>query len=387
MVDVQVVVTVAIDGGFSVEGKFRCAGVVAKIDAHMLARSGNVVINKVGTAVVPLAQDGPCGRVVGADQHEEAVVLASAGGGVFIAETSECHVEIHCGAAGERDLRSDEPVCVVLSIDVQCGVVGAEDILEGEHPAVLSGVLYKIGVSSHHLVNQAGVLGPSFLGRAWYVEFFGEAVEVRFCPVVDHVAVVFCVSAPSHIGCVGGDIGDSRGHQNRGRAGCEPEVGDIVTVGVNREGDGGIGGDDRAVLGPVDEIVQVGGSGGEGGGFTVVVGACAADCTAVDRVRGGGDVVAVQGEVGDEVNSFCDREGVGGVAGDRAMDVAPVCEGVAGGGSGGQSGGLSVLVSACTLHGAAVGRVDSDGDVEAGKFKVGDKFNILFNVELENGRS
>ena len=86
------------------------------------------------------------------------------------------------------------------------------------------------------------------------------------------------------------------------------EVGDIVTIGFDHEGVGGIGRDFHAVLGPVDEIVQGGGSGGEGDGLAVVVGACAADCATVGRVGGGGDGVAVWCEFDKKFSIFCDCE-------------------------------------------------------------------------------
>ena len=86
------------------------------------------------------------------------------------------------------------------------------------------------------------------------------------------------------------------------------EVGDIVTIGIDHKGVGGIGGDFHAVLGPVDEIVQGGGSGGEGDGFAVQVGACAADCATVGRVGGGGDVVVVWCEFDKKFSIFCDCE-------------------------------------------------------------------------------
>ena len=65
-----------------------------------------------------------------------------------------------------------------------------------------------------------------------------------------------------------------------------------------------------AVLGPVEEEVVLVGGGDEGASLEVVVGAGAADRAAVGRVGRGGDVVAVEAEVGHIATRFGDGEAV-----------------------------------------------------------------------------
>ena len=172
------------------------------------------------------------------------------------------------------------------------------------------------------------------------------------------------------------------------------EDGHVVGVFGDRELVDRVGGDFDAAPGPVDEGVSGGGRGGDGGGLAVVVGAGASHRSALCRDGGGVDDVGVQVEVGGECGLFGDREHVGGIVGNCAVEVAPVDEVVSGRGNGGQGDHRTVVVGASahegvasgrSFHGAAVVRAGGGGDGVGVDGEVGGNVHVSGDGEVEDG--
>ena len=109
VVDMQVIVFIGCrHRGLTVErDSHGLAHVGGQGDVHMLASGGDVVVNVGGTAVVPLAQNGPCGAVVGGNQHHEPVVRL-AGGDINTVRTAKIRkgkVKVKFRSAGKGRFR------------------------------------------------------------------------------------------------------------------------------------------------------------------------------------------------------------------------------------------------------------------------------------------
>ena len=153
------------------------------------------------------------------------------------------------------------------------------------------------------------------------------------------------------------------------------EVGHVGGVLGDVEAEACVGGDHRAVLGPVHEIVARVGRGGECAACALVVGSAACDRAACGRVGRCGDGVGddLLLEVGHVGGVLGDVEAEACVGGDHRAVLGPVHEIVARVGRGGQGAALADVVGSSAADSAAFGRVGrcGDGDTTRGVLEVG----------------
>ena len=112
-------------------------------------------------------------------------------------------------------------------------------------------------------------------------------------------------------------------------------------------------------------MVSRGRCGCQRAGRTVLEGAGAAHRAAHRRIGGGGDLVAVQLEVGDIAALVSNLEAVGRARAHLVFVQRPVHKVIARGRCGCQRAGRTVLVGAGARHAAAVGGVDAGRDLVA----------------------
>ena len=153
----------------------------------------------------------------------------------------------------------------------------------------------------------------------------------------------------------------------------QAEVSHVCSCFGGGETVGGVSRNLNTTLCPVGEGVTCVGGSRQGDGLAVSIGASTCDGTTSDRISGGGDIIAVQCEVGNVFTSFGSGERVSmrGGYGFLNSNFRPVGEGVASVGGGRQGDGFAVGVCASTFHSTAVRWVNRSGDIIVVQGEVG----------------
>ena len=142
----------------------------------------------------------------------------------------------------------------------------------------------------------------------------------------------------------------------------ETEVGLIVASAHDHERVGGVVGDNRTILLPVDKGVALVSRGRQRGGGEMLVTAAASHHTACNRVSRNGDGVADCVEVRHIIGVSVHRERIGRVGGNLHAVLRPVDEFITHVGSGRQCGRGEVFVIATAIHYTACSRVGRNVD-------------------------
>ena len=129
IVDMQVIVSIAGNCRFAIESNLNSLACVGgKVDIYILTSKRDVVINIIGTTIVPLAQDVPL--VVGISQDDETVIIASAGGCTRTTISGEGKVKVKGCAVWQNDFGRNQPAITGCSVNVDPGMV-IEDAVVG----------------------------------------------------------------------------------------------------------------------------------------------------------------------------------------------------------------------------------------------------------------
>ena len=205
-------------------------------------------------------------------------------------------------------------------------------------------------------------------------------------PVDEGVACISsCHQVASGAVCVGAVTRYAATDARVGRSGdvviVHAEVGYVCGFLCNSEAEAQVGGNDRSVLGPVDESMAGIGRDRQGAACAVVVVACSGDSTSTSRVAGSGNLVAVEAEVGYVVATLGDGEAVVGSGGDHSSVLGPVDEGISRVGSGDQVAGCAVVVGSTSCNGTTSGRIGRCGDFVTVDLEIGDESRALGDGE------
>ena len=212
IVDVQIVVGI-VCRRLAVEGYPYClARIGGEVYVHALTCGGAcyIIVHISGATVVPLAQDGPGGLVVGGHQHHEPVVGAGGGRSPNVTAVGrQGQVKGQHAAGRHGHLRGDQPAVFRRSIYIDSCVVVEHSVIGTEHP--LRGGRQRR--ASHDAAQQALLVLPA-RGNGG-AEALVDTVEVGLGAVADLIAVVGGVARPGHVGGVGRDVGYALGGEHR----------------------------------------------------------------------------------------------------------------------------------------------------------------------------
>ena len=212
IVDVQIVVGIACRR-LAVEGYSYClARIGGEVYVHALTCGGAyyIVVHIIGATVVPLAQDGPGGLVVGGHQHHEPVIGAGGGRSPNVTAVGrQGQVKVQGAAGRHGHLRGDQPAVFRRSIYIDSCVVVEHSVIGAERPVGAR----RQRRASHDAAQQAVLVLPA--GGQRGAEALVDTVEVSLGAVVDLKAVVGGVARPGHVGGVGRDVGDAPGGEHR----------------------------------------------------------------------------------------------------------------------------------------------------------------------------